>query len=82
VCDDSFPCNPSFSEGGGKLVELEGSEVSVNVRSFTGTTVLLKVAKKAGMEGVELLSDGEAPVEEGADDGDAVAGGLWDTLSK
>lgn len=75
----------SFSGGvtSGKMAELEGSEVSINVRSFGGASVLLKVGKKAGMERVELLADDVSPdTDKKSADDDAAPSGLWNTLSK
>ena len=71
----------SYSGGGdiGRMEELVGDEVLINVKSFTGAAVTLKVRKKIGMEDMELLTD-EVPEEKM--DAEPSAGGLWDTLSK
>lgn len=58
---------------------MEGSEVSINVKSFTGAGVVLKVGRKPGMDNVELLSD---HVAEKRVNGDPSASGFWNTLSK
>lgn len=60
------------------MEELEGNEVSINVRSFGGATVVLKVSKKEGMEGVELLTE---EVQKSGDS-DSAQSGLWNTLSR
>lgn len=55
------------------------NEVSVSVRSYSGAGVVVKVAKKEGMESVELLGGEEtrdAKSDESGDDG------LWSALSK
>ena len=64
------------------MAELEESgELSINVRSFAGTTVLLKVGKKPGMERVELLAD-ETSADTDKKAYDSAPSGLWNTLSK
>ena len=82
-CDNSEDFLSGFSYSGGdtsgKIEELEGSEVSINVKSFTGAAVVLKVGRKLGMENVELLTDN---VSEKSVNGDPPASGLWNTLSK
>ncbi len=57
------------------MEELEGSTVSINVRSFGGASVTIKVGKKAGMENAELLMDEVSG-------GEKAANGLWHTLTQ
>lgn len=63
------------------MEEVQGSQVSINVRSFAGASVTLKVGKKEGMENVELLA-GDTPVKTPPTDEATPLNGLWDTLSK
>lgn len=72
-------CSYSGGDTDGRIKELQATEVSINVRSFAGVGVTLKVMKKVGMEGVELLSD-VTQTEEATDEN--AAGDLWSTISK
>lgn len=63
------------------MEELQVSEVAINVRSFAGAGVVLKVAKKVGMENVELLAHDTLEKEKSSED-EPVVGDLWSTLSK
>lgn len=73
-------CSYLGGDGKGKLQDLKGSkEVFISVRSFAGAGVVVKVAKKEGMENTELLVNEEVnDVEEQ----DNIDDGLWTTLSK
>ena len=73
-------CVYSYStEGSGKMVELVGEEISINVGSFGGAVVTVRVGKKKGMERVDLLQESlDEPTAQTEDDGD----GLWSALSK
>lgn len=61
------------------MEEVEGNQVAINVRSFAGASVTLKVGKKEGMEDAELLAE-ESPAGVGEDI--VAPSGLWDTLSR
>lgn len=66
---------------GGRLQDLQGdTEVYVSVRSYAGVGVVIKVAKKEGMENMELLDNSEEKL--GENEGATGGGGLWTTLSK
>lgn len=56
-------------------------EVPVNVKSFTGSGVMVKVDKKKGMESVNLLA-GDAAESASERKDDEKKGNLWNTLSK
>lgn len=71
----------SYSVGGsisGKMEKLGDEEVSINVQSFVGAGVILKVGKRPGMEDVSLLNDEKQSGESKASD----SSNIWSSLSK
>lgn len=68
----------SKSSSDGQFEELEGSEVAIDVRSFRGAVMIVKVKKKPGMEGTSLLGDKTLSEGESATDGED--SGIWNTI--
>lgn len=64
---------------------LVNGEVSVLIDSFLGRTVRIRVAKRPGMEKLNLLSDSNTPEDNGlyaGEDEEDGGGGLWSSLSR
>lgn len=70
----------SYSGKDGHMRELEGATISINVRSFRGAVVVLKVSKQPGMEAVNLLTEDQKPGHSAGDSDDS--SNLWNTLSR
>ena len=73
-----YVCSYSISDSKGRMEELLNDEVSINVRSFGGSAVIVRVGKKEGMESEQLLEDTSGEPSPGAKEGE----NLWSTLSK
>ena len=62
-------------------METDGSDLSIDVGSFRGAVVAVKVKKRPGMEKVNLLAaEGQSSGPEG--DPGPMGGNIWDTLSR
>ena len=61
------------------MEELLGNEIAINVGSFGGAGVTVRVGKKEGMEKVELL---EAPKEPTTASAEEEEEDLWSTLTR
>jgi len=71
----------SYSDKNGEMVEMEGSDLSIDVRSFRGAVVVVKVKKRPGMEKVNLLAAEGQSSGPGGNPG-PMGGNIWDTLSR
>ena len=71
----------SYSGINGRMIDVEKTTVSINVRSFRGAVVVLKVSKQAGMEDVSLLAEDEKPDMPDAQVPEE-SSNLWNTLSR
>ncbi len=79
VCLFIYVC-VSYSDKTGRMSEANGTDVSIDVRSFKGATMLVKVKKRPGMEKMNLLaSEGQNQKANGPEEPDS---NIWDTLSR
>ena len=67
--------------GGDSRVSHSSDEVPINVNSFRGAGVVVKVAKKPGMESTSLLAGDDESAESGKA-AEKKPSNLWNTLSK
>ena len=74
----------SYSGGdhSGSMEELLDNKVSINVRSFRGFGVVLKVSKRPGMEEASLLTDEMSEEKSTSDDDSGDSNNLWNTFSR